>query len=307
LANTSFYINLNTRSLTSNIKNTAVKDKTALKFMSDQLNEVEDLAHVLTTPINLAISTNINKIDNSINLAAGTKIKVKSNYILTIKSQGVEVSGGDPNDQVAWKEAQNMATALATLLRNAGGTMNTVAYSEREYQRWTDNVLKIMKYLGIDTSGEFTVNGIKFLKNSEGILVKQDSIDAQKAFELQCARNRTYEFADEKTRKRVDYVSGCSLSNAPDEVKQAWQKTLEETGINPFPAGIGSTLAILVQEKDFATGGDNDLFGDTVDSAKVAIESILQRIDNPLGVRDAEFRANEKIFYASLLEKLQQL
>jgi len=43
MVNTSSYINLNTRSLTSNIKNTAVKDKTSLGFMSDQLNPVEDL------------------------------------------------------------------------------------------------------------------------------------------------------------------------------------------------------------------------------------------------------------------------
>lgn len=52
-----------------------------------------------------------------------------------------------------------MATALGTLLRNAGGTMNTVAYNTSEYKRWTDNVAKIMKYLGIDTTKEFAING----------------------------------------------------------------------------------------------------------------------------------------------------
>ena len=57
----SYYINPNSRSLTSNIKNTAVKDKEALNFMFDQMQPVEDLIKVLKTPINLAESTSINK------------------------------------------------------------------------------------------------------------------------------------------------------------------------------------------------------------------------------------------------------
>lgn len=80
------------------------------------------------------------KAENSVNIAAGMKINVRAGYVLTVKPQGVEVSGGDPYDQEAWKEAQNMATALGTLLRNAGGTMNTVAYNASEHQCWTDNV-----------------------------------------------------------------------------------------------------------------------------------------------------------------------
>ena len=45
-------------------------------------------------------------------------------YILTVKPQGVEVSGGDdPYDTQAYMKAQKMADSLATLLHNACGNM----------------------------------------------------------------------------------------------------------------------------------------------------------------------------------------
>lgn len=89
MIHTSTYINPNTRAITSNIKNTAVKDKRALQFMSDELIPVEDLEKVLKTSINLAGSTNINRNTNSVNLAAGARITVMAGYVLTIKPQGV--------------------------------------------------------------------------------------------------------------------------------------------------------------------------------------------------------------------------
>ena len=62
-------------------------------------------------------------------------------------------------------------------------------------------------------------------------------------------------------------------------LKAAWQKTLEETGVNPFPQGFSSTLSQLAME----------------------------RWENPLSVvseRNAEFVADEKTFYADLLNNL---
>ena len=49
----SSYINPNTRGLTSNYKNTAIKDKEAYNEAMSQhlLNPVEDLVQVLKTPI----------------------------------------------------------------------------------------------------------------------------------------------------------------------------------------------------------------------------------------------------------------
>ena len=54
-------------------------------------------------------------------------------YILTVKPQGVEVSGGDNlYDTQAYMKAQKMADSLATLLRNACGNMHTVAVPSGE-------------------------------------------------------------------------------------------------------------------------------------------------------------------------------
>ena len=41
--------------------------------------------------------------------------------------------------------------------------------------------------------------------------------------------NRTYQFADEKTKKQIAYMSGYYLQTVPQSVKAAWQETLEET------------------------------------------------------------------------------
>ena len=59
-------------------------------------------------------------------------------------------------------KAQRMADALASMLRNAGGTMTTVAHSKEEYARYTEGITDVMSYLGIDTSKDFTVNGMKY-------------------------------------------------------------------------------------------------------------------------------------------------
>lgn len=83
--------------------------------------------------------------------------------MLTVTAHGVEVSGGDnPYDTQLYVKAQRMADALASMLRNAGGTMTTVAHSKEEYARYTEGITDVMSYLGIDTSKDFTVNGMKY-------------------------------------------------------------------------------------------------------------------------------------------------
>lgn len=309
----SYYINPNSRSLTSNIKNTAVKDREALNFMFDQMQPVEDLIKVLKTPINLAESTSINKAANSINIAAGTQIRINDGYVLTVKPSGVEVhhtEGYNPYDQEAYLKAQNMADSLSTLLRNAAGVMKTVAYDEGEYQRFTQGVTNVLGYLGIDTSKDFYVNGMKYSKNSRGYFESEATTEAKAAYERQKAANRTYEFADERTRKQIAYMSDYYLSTVPEDVKAAWQATLEETGINPFPSGYHSVLQQLAMEQDFLTGGNDNIFGDTLESSINAVNSILDRIANPLGEVTEEkevFVQQEKEFYQALLSKLQQL
>ena len=308
----SYYINPNTRSLTSNRNNTALRDKEASNFMFDQMRPVEDLIKVLNTPINLAGSTSIDKAANSIYLAAGTQIYVNGGHILTVKPQGVEVSfteDHNPYDQKACDEAQGMADALSTLLRNAGGTMNTVAHSKEGYQQFTQNVTKVLGYLGIDTSKDFYVNGMKYSKNSQGYIESEANTQAKAAYEQLKANNRTYEFADERTRKQIAYMSDYYLSTVPEGVKAAWQATLEETGINPFPSGYGSVLQQLATEQDFLTGGNDNIFGNSLASSINAVNRILDRIANPLAAVTEEnevYLQREMEFYKSFMEKLKQ-
>lgn len=132
--NQSYYINPNTRQFTSNVKNTAIKDREVFNgSMQNLLNPIEDLVQVLKTPIKLADSSSLNRLSNSVNIASDMRIAVNDGYILKVKQQGVEVSGGnDPYDTEAYMKAQKMAGSLSTLLRNACGNMHTVAYSQEE-------------------------------------------------------------------------------------------------------------------------------------------------------------------------------
>ena len=73
----SSYINPNTRGLTSNYKNTAIKDKETYNEAMSQhlLNPVEDLVQVLKTPIKLAKSSSLSRQNNSVNIAEGQRIR----------------------------------------------------------------------------------------------------------------------------------------------------------------------------------------------------------------------------------------
>ena len=108
---------------------------------------------MLKTPIKLVDSSSLNRLSNSVNIASDMRIAVNDGYILMVKKQVVEVSGGnDPYDTDAYMKVQKMAGWLSTVLRNACGNMHTVAYSQEEYARWTEGVSDVMGYLGIDYS-----------------------------------------------------------------------------------------------------------------------------------------------------------
>ena len=102
------------------------------------------------------------------------------------------------------------------------------------------------------------------------------------------ANNRTYQFADEKTKKQIAYISDYYLQTVPESVKAAWQETLEETGVNPFQTDLSSTLTQLSVEQDFLTGGNDNIFGETKESCLAAINKILERIENPLATMTEE-------------------
>ena len=309
--NQSCYVNPNTRQLTSNVKNAAIKNREVFNgSMQNLLNPVENLVQVLRTPIKLAERSSLNRQSNSINIAYGMRIAVNGGHILTVKPQGVEVSGGDnPYDTESYLKAQRKADSLATLLHNACGVMNTVAYSQEEYARWTEGVSDVMGYLGIDTSKDFTVNGMKYSRNENGWYESQANSEAKAAYEILKANNSTYTFADEKTRNQIAYISNYYLENTTETLKTAWQKTLEETGVNPFPQGFSSTLSQLAMEQDFATGGNDDIFGNDLESNIEAVRKIVHRLQNPLSEVpewNVQFVENEKKFYTALLSNLAE-
>lgn len=281
-----------------------LRDETMFRVTSP-----EELMGGIGKPLNLAGTTSVNRFSNSVNFAEGASITLPGGYVLTVNDYYVAVSGGDPYNQAAQRDACDMASALTMILRNAGGTANTVAFSSSEYQKWTENVSKVMRYIGIDTSKPFTVNGMRYTTNSKGYFESAASTAAQEAYKRQIAANRTYEFADERTKKKIAYLTDYYLSTVPEDVKAAWQDALEETGINPFQSGYVSTLQQLSVEQDFLTGGNDNIFGDTLQSSINAVNRILDRIADPLGEVKAErreFLQQEKVFYQTLLSKLEK-
>ena len=91
---------------------------------------------------------------------------------------------------------------------------------------------------------------------------------------------------------------------------------MEETKLNPFATTYGSTIAQIAMEQDFVTGGNNQLFSDSVENSIESVKKIIERIDNPLGVlpksdkryqKDAEFTKKERAFYMTFLSKLKKM
>ena len=303
------YTGLLTSKKVTNVENRAELGKFMCNRDSIRVISREDLMAGMGKPLNLAEKTNIDKLRNSIDIAQGAKVTVESGFVLTVGEEIVDISGGDLYNRKASEKAAEMASALIMLLRNAGGTANIVAFSTPEYQKWTENVSRVMSYFGIDVSKDFTVNGMKYSKNKEGWWESAANTAAQEAYEQQIAANKTYEFADDLMKQRITHLSNYYLSTVPESVKEAWQEAMEESGVNPFSDGF-STLSQLVMEHDLMTGGDDKIFGNTVESSLSAVKNILDRNENPLGKVNedkAESLQREKKFYATLLRKLEKI
>lgn len=304
----SYYVNPNNRTLTTNIKNTVVSDKSMYATIRKTLRPVDAMQEVLTNPIKLANKTVVDNRRNSISLAAGARVTVSDGFVLTVKDKGVEVSGGNIDNDKARQEAMDMGGALATLLRNACGMMQNVANSSAAYDKWTSDVSKVLGYFGIDTSKDFSVNGMKYSRDENGHFVSEAKTEAVAEYERLKSTNRFYESADEGTKKMTSHMTDYYLKNAPEDVIKAWWETIEETGVNPFPEGYTGALQQLSMEQDFLSGGNDDIFGNSKESSIKAVEKIMERIDHPVGKvvnGDVEFRSLEKEFYATLLEKIK--
>lgn len=160
----------------------------------------------------------------------------------------------------------------------------------------------------VEKQGGFT--SLPLEAGNMGLNDRRDFISMfKKSIEDLKANNRTYQFADEKTKKQIAYISDYYLQTVPESVKAAWQETLEETGFNPFQTDVTSTLTQLSVEQDFLTGGDDNIFGETKESCLAAIDKVLERIENPLAAvteERAAYLQQEKEFYTVLASKIRE-
>ena len=63
--------------------------------------------------------------------------------------------------------------------------------------------------MGIDTSKEFSVNGMRYHKDENGWYESEANRAAQETYERLTANNRTYLLADERTKKKAIVTLNC--------------------------------------------------------------------------------------------------
>lgn len=304
------YLNFNTGYLTSNPKNARFKTDDAGEFLVGKLRPVESFEDIINAGYNLANRTYVDSANNALYFAKGATVNLKGGWTIRLTDRGFEFTGAQ-GKEAYWREASETIADLNQLLRHAGGTISSLALGVRNYQQMQEHLRDVLStYFGIDTSKPFYINGMRYTRNSEGNFESQRETDAKKAYELQYANNQTYAYADEPSKRRMEYLTDYYLETAPSEVRDLWRETMKETGINPFSQRAGFTIGQLAMEQDFATGGNDQLFGDTVESSIEAVNKILERINNPLGDVSEEKQLDleeEREFYTAFLEKLEKL
>jgi len=101
--------------------------------------------------------------------------------------------------------------------------------------------------------------------------------------------------------------------NAPEEVKQAWMKAAEETGLNGLGMNAGGQMSHITQLDvqraiKWYNGENPDVLRTTVESARQAVEKALYDLEHPLepiAKRSTSAQQSlEKEFYVAFLEKL---
>lgn len=106
-------------------------------------------------------------------------------------------------------------------------------------------------------------------------------------------------------RRSATVISTEDTFSERTRITGAWNKTLEETGIDPFPMNRISTALVILFESGQRGLGSN-FPGETVDSATSLVKKIIHRLENPLAPpQNPEFRKNELIFYRKFLENLK--
>ena len=100
-------------------------------------------------------------------------------------------------------------------------------------------------------------------------------------------------------------ISDAKLKCAK-EVMEAWEKTERDTGIDPMPMNkLSTSMSYWVENGK--QGNSNSFLGDSIQSAKEAVEAIINRINDPAlsSQRDKSFAEQEMTFYTELLKNFQ--
>lgn len=111
-------------------------------------------------------------------------------------------------------------------------------------------------------------------------------------------------FADAMNKAATKKETNTFRPESSDEVMQAWDKALAETGVNPFPMNCISTALVLHVESG-QQGLSSTFLGDSIGSAKSMAERIIHRLENPLTpAANPDFAGQELMFYKKFLEFL---
>ena len=111
----------------------------------------------------------------------------------------------------------------------------------------------------------------------------------------------TASFADTIAEKAV---SADDTFSEWTKIENAWNKTLKDTGIDPFPMNRISTALVIMVESGQRELGPN-FPGDTIASVTSLVKRIIDRLENPLvPPQDSEYRNNELTFYRKFLDNL---
>ncbi|MBR1815842.1 MAG: hypothetical protein IJ763_03990 [Lachnospiraceae bacterium] len=285
-----------------------INDKDFYMLMPMEFIRSDDMEKVNNTPIKLAGKTSLDKSNNALNLASGATVTVRGGFKLTVTERGVMVKGGNFDDVEASYEAQDMADSLTALLRNACGIQRSVADGKNLYQKWTEDISKALSYFGINTSKDFTINGMRYSKDSDGIFQSEEKTMAHKAYEQMEKAYWEYRNSDNKISPK-NFVRDYYLKTTPDIVKNAWIETEEETGIKPLYNNTWTgTFQRMAVEQEMSSKGNYNILGDTIESSVSAIKSILEMINLNLDRANAAdvFLQNEKEFYSTLLAKIDK-
>ena len=72
---------------------------------------------------------------------------------------------------------------------------------------------------------------------------------------------------------------------------------------------VNNKKQMCIRDRDFLTGGDDNIFGETKESCLAAIDKVLERIENPLAAvteERAAYLQQEKEFYTVLASKIRE-